>query len=55
MLCFWNHLINMSNDRLTKYILNTEYTMNTMNTKSCNWCSEAKQIFAMLGLDETYM
>ena len=49
MLRFWNRLMHMDNNRITKKIFLWEY-----DTGSNNWCSEMKHIFLQLGLTETF-
>ena len=42
-LRFWNRLIKMPNDRLTKYIFNRQYELTTDN-----WCKHVKDILNVL-------
>ncbi len=41
MLRFWNHLLTMNDDRLTKKVFQVEY-----ENKRKSWCSDIKEIFA---------
>ena len=45
MLRYWNKLILMNDNRLTKKIFLWDYSRNTQN-----WCGELKQIFQMINL-----
>ena len=48
MVRFWNRLVNMSNDRITKKIFLWD------KTKQNGWCSEISKIFHTLQLSEYY-
>ena len=50
MLRFWNRLINMQDDRLTKQIFNVQYQHETPNS----WCTNVKDIFSILGKVNMY-
>ena len=48
ILRFWNRMIEMSNDRLSKRIFNADYTKNN------GWCSEVKPIFESIDMSTIY-
>ena len=49
MLRWWNHLVNLENDRLLKKCFNYDY----LKCKN-NWCSEIKSIFTKLDMLSNY-
>ncbi len=49
MVNFWNRLINMGNDRLTKHMFEYDHRL-----CSNNWCSEIKDIFVKLGMVQIF-
>ena len=51
MLRYWNRLMKMPNDRMTKHVFNTEYTV---SINANNWCSKIKDVFTMLGQESIF-
>ena len=49
IICYWNRLIKMGNERLTKHLFNYDYQNNY-----CNWTSEVREIFVQVGLEELF-
>ena len=50
IVTYWNRLIKMDNNRLTKHVINDEYSMQNDNT----WCADIKEIFAWLDLVDVF-
>ena len=50
MLRFWNRLIKMQDDRLTKQIFNVQYQQETTNS----WCMNVKEIFTILDKENIF-
>lgn len=50
MLRFWNRLIEMDNERITKKVF--MYELNNMQQKT--WCAEVKQLLSLLGLSQCF-
>ena len=51
MLQLWNHLVVMSNDRLTKHVFNIDYNQTENHN---NWCCEIREILSSIGEQELY-
>ena len=49
MLRFWNRLLHMPNDRLTKQVFNAEYHL-----KYDNWSTKISEIFSLLKLSKLF-
>ena len=49
-LRYWNHLINLPNDRLTKRVFLYDYNTNS----EASWCSHIRQIFIENGMENIY-
>ncbi len=49
MLRFWNHLINLNDDRIIKSVFLEDY-----NRCKGNWCSEIKQLFQKIEMNECF-
>ena len=51
MLRYWNRIITMPNDKLTKHIFNHVYML---EKSKLNWISYIKEIFVSLGMEDVF-
>ena len=52
MLLFWNRLVSMDSDRLTKKVY--DWTFMTSNVGRNNWCKDIYSVFVELGMENHY-